>query len=167
MYYFSWKLFYQGNKFFTFSINIRYQHRLRGSSRAFLVRETGKTGQQSSPFENSTARNAQALFYGMYCEVMRKSISGGNSRRFSWVSPDSGVLPIRKRWTGTQFIAWPWSVAGAAGNRFSARSGIGSGRRPAITLAVSRWTTHHMIHRRFRDLTRATTVINAKATIRL
>ncbi len=31
----------------------------------------------------------------------------------------------RKRWTGTQFIAWPWSVAGTAGKPVSARSGIG------------------------------------------
>ena len=62
--------------------------------------------------------------------------------------------PDWKRWAGTQFIAWPWSVAGAAGKPVFSTIRNRVRRRPAITL----WQVAGRLTTRFtgdstRDLT--------------
>ncbi len=101
LYYFL-EAFLSREMFFRIYHNIRYQpHRLWEALRAFRL--AGKPAKQATNHPKTRQKRAGSVFTA--CMNMLVP-SAGNSRHSAGVSPVSGVLPIRKRWTGTQFIAY-------------------------------------------------------------
>ncbi len=151
---FSWEAFYQGNVFRIYH-NIRYQHRLR-PLRAFL---TGKPAKQATN-RRKPAETRRLCFTA--CMVCAQVHSAEIHAIQPGVSPVSGVLPIRKRWTGTQFIAWPWSVAGTAGKPvFSTFRDPSTAGNHVMAKIAGRLTTRFTRFDSWLD-SRVTTVIKTK-----
>ncbi len=147
---------------FSFTITSVIQHRLRGPQGV----SDRKPAKQATNHPKTRQKRAGSVFTA--CMSMRtECISAGNSRHSAEVSPVSGVLPIRKRWT--DLVLRGRGRLPAAGKPVFSTFRNRVRRRPAITL----WQVAGRLTTRFTgDSTRDLTLghhghKNAKATIRL